>query len=88
MTFLANQRGQTVRSQSVPFVSFFGVPKKTQPFGVEIMKFNGAARNPIMINFKIGYFLKLNFDVAYLRFQGGYDILGLIQFRYNHFPRQ
>jgi hypothetical protein len=41
-----------------------------------------------MLNFKIGYFLKMNFDIAYLRFQGGYDVLGLLQFRFNQFPRR
>jgi hypothetical protein len=87
LTFLANQRGQTVRSRTIPFISFFGVPKKTQQLGLEIMKFNGAALSPLMINLKVGYFLHLNFDIAYLRYQGGYDLLGLIQFRYNHFPK-
>ena len=50
------------------------------------MKFNGAAAAPYMLNFKIGRFLKLNFDVAYLKFRNGYELLGLFQFRYNHFP--
>jgi hypothetical protein len=88
LTFLAGQPGQTVRSRTVPFFSLFGLPKASQPLGFEVMKFNGAARSPWMINFKMGYFLKLNFDLAYLKFQGGYDVLGLIQFRYNQFPRK
>lgn len=88
LTFLANQRGQTVRSRTIPFLSLFGLPKASQPLGIEIMKFNGAALNPILINFKLGYFLKMNFDVALLKFQGGYDLLGLIQFRFNQFPRR
>jgi len=88
MTFLDNKPGQTVRSHTVPFFSLFGLPKPSQPLGFEVMKFNGAAQSPWMINFKVGYFLKLNFDVAYLKFQGGYDVLGLIAFRYNQFPRQ
>lgn len=88
LTFLANQRGQTVRSRTMPFLSVFGLPKPSQQLGVELIKFNGAALNPWMLNFKIGYFLKLNFDVAYIHFQGGYDVLGLIQFRFNQFPRR
>jgi hypothetical protein len=87
LSFFAGQRGQTVRSQSVPFASLLLIPKPQYPLAVELMKFNGAARNPLLINFKIGYFLKLNFDLAFLKFDGGYDILGLIQFRYNYFPR-
>ena len=51
-------------------------------------RWNGAARNPMLINFKIGRFLKLNFDLALLKYQGGYDLLGLFQFRYNHFPKK
>ena len=52
------------------------------------MKFNGAPMNPWLINFKIGYFVKLNFDIAYLKYQGGYDVLGVLQFRYNYFPQR
>ena len=29
-----------------------------------------------------------NFDLAVLKYQGGYDVLGLFQFRYNHFPKK
>jgi hypothetical protein len=35
---------------------------------------------------KLGRFLHLNFDLAYLKFDGGYELLGLFQFRYNQFP--
>ncbi|MBI4374834.1 MAG: hypothetical protein HY549_00130 [Elusimicrobia bacterium] len=86
--FFAGRRGQRVRSRSVPFASLLLLPKPAYPLAVEFMKFNGAALNPYMINFKIGYFLKLNFDVALLKFDGGYDVIGLLQFRYNHFPRR
>ena len=50
------------------------------------VKFNGAPLNPWLVNFKVGYFLKLNFDIALLKYQGGYDLLGVLQFRYNYFP--
>lgn len=88
LTFLAGQRGQTTRSRTVPFGSVMWLPKPSQPLAVEFMKFNGAPLNPIMINLKVGYFLKLNFDLAILKFQGGWDLLGLIQFRFNQFPRR
>ncbi len=79
--------GTTVTSHTVPFASFLALPKPEYPLGIEIMKFNGAALNPWLVNIKMGYFLRLNFDVAYLKYQGGYDILGVIQFRYNFFPQ-
>ena len=80
--------GTAVRSRTVPFASVFYLIKPDYPIGLEIMKFNGAARKPTLINFKLGRFLKLNFDLALLTYQGGYDILGLLQFRYNHFPKR
>ncbi|MEK7389507.1 MAG: hypothetical protein AAB036_07400 [Elusimicrobiota bacterium] len=76
-----------VHSRTVPFISTFYLLKPDYPIGFEIMKFNGAARKPYLINLKIGRFLKMNFDLAVLKYQGGYDVLGLFQFRYNHFPK-
>ena len=78
--------GTVVTSRSVPFGSVFYMIKPDYPIGFEVMKFNGAPGSPMLVDFKIGRFLKLNFDVAYLRFQGGYDLLGLFEFRYNQFP--
>ena len=75
-----------VQSNTVPFGSMFYMLKPDYPIGFEIMKFDGAYANPMLINFKLGRFLHLNFDVAYLKFDGGYDLLGLFQFRYNQFP--
>ena len=80
--------GTIIKSQTVPFASLLFVPKPAYPLGVEVMKFNGAPMNPWLINFKIGYFVKLNFDIAYLKYQGGYDVLGVLQFRYNYFPQR
>jgi hypothetical protein len=79
--------GTTVMSQTVPYVSFMFLPKPSQPLGLEIMKFNGSPLNPILINFKVGYFIKLNFDLALLKYTGGYDLMGVLQFRYNYFPQ-
>jgi hypothetical protein len=75
-----------VRSRTVPFGSVLYMVKPDYPIGVEVMKFDGANTNPLLVNFKLGRFLHLNFDLAYLKFQGGYDVLGLFQFRYNQFP--
>jgi len=86
--YLRDNAGTTVFSRTVPFASIFYLIKPDYPIGLEVMKFNGAARNPMLINLKIGRFLKLNFDLAVLKYQGGYDVLGLFQFRYNHFPKK
>ena len=75
-----------VESHTVPFGSVFYMLKPDYPIGFEVMKFNGAYANPWLIDFKLGRFLHLNFDLAYLKFDGGYDLLGLFQFRYNQFP--
>lgn len=81
-------RGSIVTTRTMPFASLLVLPKPNQPLAVEVISFNGAQLNPWMINFKVGYFIKLNFDVGVLFFKGGYDVLGLLQFRYNHFPRR
>lgn len=80
--------GQEAKSNSIPFASLMILPKPAYPLAVEIMKPNGMPLQPILINFKLGYFLKLNFDIAYLKFNGGYDVLGMFQFRTNYFPRK
>ncbi len=87
LRFYANKPGAEVHSRTVPFASAFYLMKPDFPIGVEFMKFNGAPLNPYLINFKLGRFLKLNFDLALIKFQGGYDLLGVFQFRYNHFPK-
>jgi hypothetical protein len=80
--------GTMVKSRTVPFASVLYFIRPDYPIGFEIMKFNGAHMNPYLINFKLGRLLRLNFDLAYLKYRGGYDILGLFQFRYNHFPNK
>lgn len=88
MRFYANQPpGTIIRSRTVPFGSVIYLIRPDYPVGFEVMKFNGSPLNPWLINFKIGRLFRLNFDVAYLKYKGGYDVLGLFQFRYNHFPR-
>lgn len=88
LRFHSNRPNTFVRSRTIPFASLLYLPKPEYPMGVEYMKFNGAALNPWMLNFKVGYFLKLNFDIAFLKFDGGYDLIGMLQFRFNQFPRR
>ncbi len=84
----AGHPNQHADSKSTVFGSLMWMPHQNYPLAVEFMKPNGMALNPILLNFKIGYFLKLNFDLAYLRFRGGWDLLGQLQYRYTYFPRQ
>lgn len=86
--YLRDNSGTQVVSRTVPFASVFYLLKPDFPIGIEVMKFNGAARKPMLINMKLGRFLKMNFDLALLKYQGGYDLLGVFQFRYNHFPKR
>ena len=79
---------QQAKSKDLVFASLLLLPTPTQPLAVEFVKPNGMALSPWLINFKLGYFLKLNFDISYLRFNGGWDMLGTFQFRYTHFPRK
>lgn len=89
LQFLSGKgEGVQATSKSVFFGSLLMLPKPSYPLGVEFIKPNGMVLNPLLLNFKLGYFLKLNFDVSYLRFQGGWDLLGTFQFRYNHFPKR
>ncbi len=79
--------GAVVKSNTMPFANIFFTPKPEHQLGIEAMRFNGALLDPWLINLKAGYFLKLDFNIGYLHFTGGYDVLGLIQFRYTLFPR-
>jgi hypothetical protein len=88
LRFYASRPGQSVSARTVPFASLLFLPAQRWPLGIEWMKFNGAPLNPWLINLKIGYFLKLNFDLAFLKYEGGYDVLGVLQFRYNYFPQR
>lgn len=73
-------------SRTMPFGSVFYMVKPDFPVGFEVIKFNGANSSPMLIDFKLGRLLHLNFDLALLKYQGGYDLLGMFQFRYNQFP--
>ncbi len=69
------------------FGGFMWLPKKDSPIGLEIMIPQGAPQSPKLINLHLGTLLKLNFELSYLSFKGGWDMLGMFQFRYNYFPK-
>lgn len=83
-----NCQSGNVTSHTMPFASVMFRPKPQYPLSIEYIKFDGAALHPWMVNLKIGYFLHLNFDVGILKFDGGWDALGLLEFRYNQFPNK
>jgi len=76
---------------SVPSQLFYGgliwLPKPTSPIMLEILVPNGAPMHPKLVNLHLGTLLKLNFELSYLKFDGGWDLIGMFQFRYNYFPR-
>ncbi|MCK5583300.1 MAG: hypothetical protein KAI33_05895 [Elusimicrobiales bacterium] len=55
--------------------------------GIEMIVPQGATQNPKLFNLHLGTLLKLNFEISYLTFDGGYDLMGMFQFRYSYFPR-
>ncbi len=55
--------------------------------GIEMLVPQGATKNPKLFNLHLGTLLKLNFEISYLTFDGGYDLMGMFQFRYSYFPR-
>lgn len=69
------------------FGGFMWLPKKDSPIGVEIMLPQGAPQSPRLINLHLGTLLKMNFELSYLTFKGGWDLLGMFQFRYNFLPK-
>lgn len=69
------------------FGGFMWLPKKDSPIGMEFMLPQGAPMSPKLINLHLGTLLKLNFEMSYLTFKGGWDLLGMFQFRYNYLPK-
>lgn len=69
------------------FGGIMWLPKPNSPISVEYMIPQGAQMSPKLINLHLGTLLKLNFEISYLKFDGGWDLLGMFQFRYNYWPR-
>ena len=75
----------------IPTEMIFGgllwLPKPNSPLGVEIMIPQGAPQSPKLFNFHLGTLLKMNFEISYLTFKNGWDLLGMFQYRYSYFPK-
>ena len=88
---IARNNPDTTATVQIPtgmiFGGFMWLPKKDSPIGMEIMVPQGAPQSPKLINLHLGTLLKLNFEVSYLTYKGGWDLLGMFQFRYNYLPR-
>jgi hypothetical protein len=69
------------------FGGFMWLPKKDSPIGLEFMLPQGAPQSPKLFNLHLGTLLKLNFELSYLTFKGGWDLMGMFQFRYNYLPK-
>ena len=69
------------------FAGVIWLPRPDNPLAAEIVIPQGAPMSPRLINLQLGTMLKLNFQLSYLKFDGGWDLLGMIQFRYSHFPK-
>jgi hypothetical protein len=87
LTFYAQEPNQTVVSHTIPFVNAIFMATSNHPIELEAMQFNGAALHPMLINLKASHYLKTDFNLGFLKFSGGYDILGIIAVRYNFWPR-
>jgi len=86
----SNNRGETAELQIPTGMLFGGVmwlPKKDSPIGLEVMIQQGAPQSPRLYNLHLGTLLKLNFEISYLAFKGGWDLMGMFQFRYNYLPK-
>jgi len=77
----------TATSRSVLFGGLIWMVKPKYPIGIEFIIPQGAPKNPKLINLHLGSLLHMNFEISLLTFQGGYDVLGMFQFRYNFFPK-
>ena len=85
------RRHSVAPNVTIPSGMVFGgllwLPKPNSPIGVEILMPQGAPQNPKLFNFHLGTLLKMNFEISYLTFKGGWDLLGMFQFRYGYFPK-
>lgn len=80
-----------ITDAAIPTGMVFGgllwLPKPNSPIGVEVLIPQGAPQSPKLFNFHLGTLLKMNFEISYLTFKGGWDLLGMFQFRYGYFPK-
>ncbi|MFA5161210.1 MAG: hypothetical protein WC421_03105 [Elusimicrobiales bacterium] len=84
---LSGHPGQSATSRGSCFGGLMWFPRPDRPVGFEFIIPQGAPMNPKLVNLHLGTLLHLNFEVSYLSYDGGWDLLGMFQFRYNYYPR-
>ncbi|MCX7905565.1 MAG: hypothetical protein N2446_02560 [Elusimicrobiales bacterium] len=75
-------------SDSTIFINSFYVIKEKNLVGFEIIIPQGSTFSPKLINFQLANFLKLNFQLSYLNYKNGSELLGMFNFRYSFYPKQ
>ncbi|MCX5783668.1 MAG: hypothetical protein NTW04_04455 [Elusimicrobia bacterium] len=78
---------QTATSRGALFGGFIWMAWPDNPIKAEIIIPQGAPAKPKLINLHLSSLLKFNFELSFVTFEGGWDILGMIQFRYPLFPK-
>jgi len=84
---LTTQMNKPYISKSTLFAGIFYLYKEKTSLGFEIIIPQGSTLSPKLINFQLGNFLKLNFQISYLKYKYGYEYLGMFNFRYSFYPR-
>lgn len=74
-------------SQTAFYGGFIWMLRPKNPIELEIIAPQGGPLSPKLINLQMGTLLKLNFQISYLTYKGGWEYLGLFNFRYSYFPR-
>jgi len=80
--------GKISMPQSTLYSGFIWLFKEKNPISAEIIIPQGAVLSPKLINLQLGNLLKLNFQISYLTYKGGWEYLGMFNFRYTHFPKK
>ncbi|MFC1521311.1 hypothetical protein ACFL6Y_02765 [Elusimicrobiota bacterium] len=57
-------------------------------FFIEMIEPRNAKSKPFLVNAQVGSFLHANFDLAYLKYSRGYDVLGHLNFRFTFYPKK
>lgn len=73
---------------SAIYGGFIWLFKEKSPIAMEIIiPQEHSPLNPKLINLQLGTLLKLNFQISYLTYKGGWEYLGMFNFRYSYFPK-
>lgn len=74
-------------TRSTIFFNFFYIIKNKNIIGIEAIIPQGSTFSPKLFNIQLANFLKLNFQLSYLKYNSGSEILGMFNFRYSFYPR-